>query len=380
MKSFQWSKYFETGIGVIDKQHLSLVKLLNQYGALVAEDRISVKELKLATEQLSNYASYHFKEEEILMYEAGVDKRHLKIHRAQHKDFMKDVRSFSSAIMNKDAEGRLAKQLFEYLAQWLVYHILGSDQNMAKQVLAIQNGDSAEEAYDREEHAHKASLGPLLTALQTMFEQVSERNKELILLNRSLEEKVAERTRQLMAANEKLELLSYTDTLTKLPNRRYGLNELDKEWQNSMDDNKPLVCMVIDVDNFKLVNDNGGHAMGDDVLADVAERLSNNLRKKDTLCRLGGDEFLAICPGLGIDDALAFAERIVRHVREIGVQCGEYFWSGSISVGVAERHSAMDQSRELIKEADKAVYRAKSFGRNRVCSISEVEFTSNSPY
>jgi hemerythrin len=61
----------------------------------------------------------------------------------------------------------------------------------------------------------------------------------------------------------------------------------------------------------------------------------------------------------------------LQHVREIEIQCGEYFWSGSISIGLAERHPAMNHSRELIKEADKAAYKAKSLGRNQVCCLSE---------
>ncbi|PWI34201.1 GGDEF domain-containing protein [Vibrio albus] len=369
MKSFQWNEYFETGIEDVDSQHLILVELLNECGALVAENNVTVEALNQAIKKLSDYTIYHFKEEETLMRSVGIDNQHFIAHRFLHKKFIQDIHDFSKVVLVEGTEERFVRQLFEYLVQWLVYHILGSDQNMARQLEAIRNGEHPQQVYEREEREHKESVGPLLHALQTMFEQVSDRNKELMLLNQSLEEKVEERTRQLMAANKKLELLSYTDTLTRLPNRRYGLNKLDKEWETSVSDDKPLLCMLIDIDNFKLVNDNGGHAMGDEVLADVAEKLSQNLRKEDTICRLGGDEFLAICPGLTFEDAMNLASRILVHIRAIRKQCGEYCWTGSLSIGVAERNEGMNHSRELIKEADKAVYKAKNSGRNQVCHL-----------
>ncbi len=369
MKSFQWNEYYETGIAEIDEQHLFLVGLLNEYGTLIAEDLISMQELESATEQLKDYAVYHFREEENLMLRSGVDKRHVTAHCRQHRKFIDDVQEFSRAILNRDAEGELAKQLFEYLAQWLVYHILGSDQNMANQIAAIHGGDSAEEAYSKEEHEHKASLGPLLTALQTMFEHVSARNKELILLNQSLEKIVEERTSQLIDANQKLELLSYTDVLTQLPNRRYGLQKLDKAWEVTVKNNLPLACMLVDIDKFKEVNDTAGHAMGDEVLSEIAMRLCQTLRAEDTVCRLGGDEFLIICPETHLDKALLLAHQILVHVQEAEVLSDSYCWKGSVSIGVAERHADMRRSRELISKADQAVYKAKNSGRNRVCFL-----------
>ena len=366
MKSFQWDENFETGIKDVDDQHRYLVELVNKYGDLIAENTVSQDDAKKALSELTGYTTYHFHEEEVLMHKAGIATQHFEIHREQHQKFIDDINEFAVAINNSSREN-LLRQLLEYLIQWLVCHILGSDQNMARQISAIEDGLEATEAYSREEREHKAAVGPLLTALQTLFEQVSERNKELIFLNQSLEKKVEQRTKQLSLANQRLEVLSYTDVLTQLPNRRYALRELDQLWEESVEKNKPMACMLIDVDKFKEVNDTSGHDAGDEVLVKLSERFLNNFRKEDTVCRLGGDEFLAICPGLNLTDALELANHVLGNVNQIRMRYGDYCWEGSISVGVSERRQEMTDSRELIKAADNAVYKAKSLGRNQVC-------------
>ena len=369
MKSFQWDKNYETGIKSVDEQHLYLVELVNRYGSLITEHNVSPEDVEQALAELTNYTLYHFHEEESLMRKVGIATQHFETHHAQHQQFVTDIKEFSTALFNRDNED-LIKRLLEYLIQWLVYHILGSDQNMANQIHAIRNGKTPEEAYLLEEREHESAVGPLLTSLQMLFEQVSERNRELIRLNQSLEAKVKERTRQLMLANEKLEKLTYVDVLTELPNRRYALKELDDLWEQAAMSDKPLSCMLIDVDKFKEVNDTSGHDAGDNVLITLAERLRKNFRPQDTVCRLGGDEFLVICPDIGLDGAVELAEHVLGNIQQIRMQYGTYCWKGSISMGVAERCPEMANSRELIKAADNAVYKAKHLGRNQVCSCS----------
>lgn len=367
MQSFQWDKNFETGIKEVDEQHLYLVQLVNRYGELIAENDFSIDEAKKALHEVTEYTSYHFHKEEILMKRAGISSIHFEEHHQSHQKFINDLKEFSGSLQLKSED--LSKQLLDFLIQWLVYHILGSDQNMARQVSAIESGLSPDEAYGNEEREHDEAIGPLLKALKTLFEQVSARNKELILLNQSLEEKVELRTQELSLANKKLEELSYSDALTQLPNRRYAMQEIANQWEKALLTKQPLVCMIIDVDKFKEVNDNCGHDAGDIVLVDLSKVLKANYRSQDSVCRLGGDEFIVICPGLNLHQGLELACAVHNEVKKIRLPYDDYCWEGSISVGVAVLSESTTDVSDLIKLADDSVYLAKHSGKNCVKSI-----------
>ena len=165
---------------------------------------------------------------------------------------------------------------------------------MSRQVKQVQAGVDPKTAYEREEKKQDSSTEPLLKALNGLFEQVSDRNKELLELNQCLEDKVKERTKQLSKANKQLEELSLTDPLTQLPNRRCAIRKLKAYWQESTYNQEPLVCIMIDADNFKQVNDSAGHDAGDRLLVELAQTLNDSFRSDDLVCRLGGDEFFVI--------------------------------------------------------------------------------------
>ncbi len=253
MNSFRWDTYFETGIEEVDEQHQYLVGFINKYGELLAQNSITLTDIQVALFELSRYAEFHFKEEENLMREVEIHPEHLEKHIQVHRAFMSDIISMQSFI--SDANKRAAEQLLDFLIHWLAYHILGIDQNMSKQVAAIQSGMSPRAAYDEQEKQANASTAPLLDALNALFSQVSERNRELLKLNLVLEEKVDERTKQLSNANKQLEALSLTDSLTQLPNRRSAIKTLKKLWKDEDAKDLPLVCIMIDADYFKQVND-----------------------------------------------------------------------------------------------------------------------------
>ncbi len=364
MKSFQWDKNFLTGLETVDEQHHFLVNIINQYGNLLSKNKVVFNDVETIFKELADYAQYHFQDEEALMHRAGIDQHHLKHHIKVHQAFLHEVMAMHAGISEENLGP--AQHLFSFLTNWLAYHILGSDQNMARQILAIQSGVSPDQAYEKEEKESHSSTEPLLAALNSLFQQVSERNKALIRLNQSLEEKVATRTKELLEANIHLEELSLTDVLTGLPNRRHAMRRLSSLWKESIETDSPLVCIMIDADHFKGVNDTYGHDAGDAVLIELATTLQHSFRNDDIVCRLGGDEFFVICPDTDKNGGMLIAEVVRKKVSELRVVTGGEPWHGSVSIGVAPRTSNLNSYEELIKLSDKGVYIAKQDGKNCV--------------
>lgn len=364
MKSFQWDQCYETGLAEVDEQHQYLVEIINRYGALIAENNISLHDIRMALFELSRYAEFHFKEEEALMRNVGVYEKHIEEHIKIHRAFMADIISMQAFISEENKKA--SEHLLNFLIHWLAYHILGIDQNMSRQVAQIESGVDPKIAWEAEEKKQDSSTEPLLKALSGLFEQVSVRNKELLELNQNLEDKVLERTKQLSRANKQLEELTLTDSLSKLPNRRCAIRKLKAYWQESAENDEPLVCIMIDVDYFKQVNDTAGHDAGDRLLVELAQTLADSFRSDDLVCRLGGDEFFVICPNTELEGGAHIAERVRHKVNQMLVPVGESVWRGSISIGVGVRKPEMTDFNDLIKAADNAVYKAKSVGRNRV--------------
>jgi hemerythrin len=161
--------------------------------------------------------------------------------------------------------------------------------------------------------------------------------------------------------------MALTDVLTGLPNRRHVLSALEREWDRITPGEPPVACLMIDADGFKPVNDTHGHGAGDLVLRELARALVHAVRTDDVVARLGGDEFLALSPRTDAEGARRIAEKVRESVASMNVPIGESgSWRGSVSVGVAARGQEMARPEDLVKEADGAVYRAKSAGRNCV--------------
>jgi hemerythrin len=200
---------------------------------------------------------------------------------------------------------------------------------------------------------------------------LSESNRELVELIGKLEtEKDAswKLSRALAEANRRLEDMAMTDVLTGLPNRRHALSWLDREWAKPHDPEAPLACLMIDADGLKEVNDRHGHDAGDALLRGLAAEFRNLVRTDDVVCRLGGDEFLVLCPGTPLEGVLRVGETLRREVARQGIPTGDGVWRGSISVGAAVRVEAMADPDALIKAADEAVYAAKERGGDHVAA------------
>lgn len=186
----------------------------------------------------------------------------------------------------------------------------------------------------------------------------------------TLEARIAESTRALVEQNRVLQNMALTDELTGLSNRRHAMMTFAHEWEMSLQQDTPLSCLVIDADGFKQINDNHGHDAGDEVLRSLACCLKAAVRERDVVCRLGGDEFLVICPGTSLESAQALAEQIRSKVAGLRVPVDGGEWKGSVSVGVAARQADMSNLEVLIKLADAGVYMAKNRGRNCVATAS----------
>lgn len=364
MAAFHWDKCFETGLEMVDEQHHGLVDLINRFGELLLQGgSVALSDIEDLFGQLAAYAEYHFREEEGLMQRIGLDPRHIRKHQQAHADFVQDM-----TALHQDGAQRpqTSDGLLKFLTYWLAYHILGSDQSMAKQIAAMRTGQTAQEAYLAAETMHEGATAPLLLALNGLFHQVSQRNRELKQLNSTLEAKVLERTHSLAEANQLLEQVALTDVLTGLPNRRQAMAWLAQAWAQSERDRTPLACMMIDADGFKQVNDRHGHAAGDEVLRQLSARLRRAVRGNDVVCRIGGDEFLIICLGTGLDGVFHIAETIRQDVAKLRVALTGGEWLGRISVGVAVKTANMQNFEDLIKTADEGLYIAKRNGRNCV--------------
>jgi two-component system cell cycle response regulator len=193
--------------------------------------------------------------------------------------------------------------------------------------------------------------------------------QRVVELQREIEheqEELRRVTAELAIANRKLQEAALTDPLTGLPNRRYAFDRLQQEWQEAIRHDIPLACLVLDVDHFKRINDNHGHDVGDLVLKQAAELLRQAVRRSDVACRIGGEEFLIICPRTTLQGGQVLAERI-RQLAEQKVWGSEQLpLRITVSVGVAARTAKGRSPEELFRQADQALYAAKQAGRNRV--------------
>jgi two-component system cell cycle response regulator len=171
---------------------------------------------------------------------------------------------------------------------------------------------------------------------------------------------------ELTAANQRLQQLALTDVLTDLPNRRAAMERLEQEWASIQRNNRVLVCMILDVDHFKSINDKFGHPVGDVVLKHIALTLRKTARTQDLVCRFGGEEFLVICPDTDIGAAYQCAERLRQQVAVMKVVAGANpSLQVTVSIGVSFARGGAVTLDELLSRADKCLYAAKQGGRNR---------------
>jgi len=179
---------------------------------------------------------------------------------------------------------------------------------------------------------------------------------------------------QLLAERERLENEAMTDPLTGLANRRHLREFLGEQYRISTRYGTPLSVLMIDVDHFKLVNDEHGHTVGDQVLREVALAFRETCRQADLCARYGGEEFVAVLPATPLEGAMELAERIRAAIERRAILAGGATLRVTASIGATAYRSGGQAGEEwLIKEADLAMYEAKSAGRNTVRPFQETE-------
>jgi diguanylate cyclase (GGDEF)-like protein len=176
---------------------------------------------------------------------------------------------------------------------------------------------------------------------------------------------------ELDAVIEQAQIVASTDPLTWIKNRRAIFRELQDEVVKSDRNEILLSILMLDLDNFKHINDSHGHLVGDGVLHLVAQRLQNSVASPNIVGRYGGDEFLVVMPNSSIENAVKQAELICEQMRLTPIDYENYQFNISTSIGVAQHRPQQEDWNEFLNRADKALYQAKNNGGNQLAILED---------
>jgi diguanylate cyclase (GGDEF)-like protein len=195
-------------------------------------------------------------------------------------------------------------------------------------------------------------------------QEVESYTRELV----ALKDLYKERARELRLVMEKLEEVSITDDLTQIFNHRYLMSRLHYEFERAKRYRVSLSFIMLDIDHFKVYNDNNGHLAGDEVLREVAGLIQGAIRETDIVGRYGGEEFAIILLHADLTQMAEVAERIRRTIEEAAFpnERSQPMGKITVSMGGCCLSPGMEIAEDLIRSADEALYRAKNNGRNQV--------------
>ncbi|MBI4368401.1 MAG: diguanylate cyclase, partial [Candidatus Omnitrophica bacterium] len=215
----------------------------------------------------------------------------------------------------------------------------------------------------------EASFRELPSVIEGAYERyrIQEREKKL-------QAEISEKNVQLSSMNQRLAELSIKDELTGLLNHRFFQEKVTEEFARASRYHYPLSCLMIDIDHFKTVNDTYGHLVGDGVLKELGQFFTAHLRQADTVARYGGEEFVVLLPHIAYQGASLLAERLRKKVMDQLFQAAPSLSvKVTVSIGIASYpEDPADRKETLLFYADKALYRAKGNGRNRVYLYSNI--------
>ncbi|RLT96996.1 diguanylate cyclase [Ketobacter sp.] len=271
-------------------------------------------------------------------------------------------RMLQGALTDKASRARIQKALEAQQAvseTLLNYDCNGRPYWIEMNIMPLQNKYG--------EVTHFAAIERDVSERKFHQEQLEKRNQDLKSLKQNLERLVEERTVELQKAKAKLETLAFFDPLTNIPNRRYFIDHSNKLIKSCNRRQLMVAFGLLDIDNFKRLNDTHGHDIGDRALKALAQYLSQFFRVDDAYCRYGGEEFaftVAIEQKQNLD---SIAERLIHGIRELNIELTEHeSISITVSLGIklATNTDELDLEAEL-KQADAALYQSKQDGKDR---------------
>ena len=272
----------------------------------------------------------------------------------------------------------MASRIIELTAAIAIVVIVGGFFVMRRLVRPINSlaGAILHLAYKHEYHQLPAGgndeIGRLTQAFNHMAERLLRTQKELLELNSELERRVALRTVELETRNKQLKRIASKDPLTGLNNRRAFNELLGRQIAEALRYDQEIACMMIDLDNFKKVNDVCGHQAGDAVLKQVADIIYREVRQSDIIARYGGDEFVVLLPQVNAKQAFHLAKRIRETARAAFADLSKTVPGIALSIGIADFHTCGTKTGDmLIRAADKALYHVKAMGKDAISARPE---------
>jgi diguanylate cyclase (GGDEF)-like protein/PAS domain S-box-containing protein len=238
-------------------------------------------------------------------------------------------------------------------------HILGEEDKSIKLLHTHYDGNGNERHIEITASPVKNAKGRTIAMVETFRD----------IMDKYSDDELVKLVKRLNEAQTHLKHVAITDDLTGLRNRRYIIERLEEEFQRAKRTGDPLSLIMLDIDHFKQINDAHGHLFGDVVLRVIAARIRLILRMHDIVGRVGGEEFLVICPESSSKDTVIVAERIRKIINEELIGDGVKELRVALSAGVTELHENDVSFEKLFSRADCALYKAKEAGRNRVVTL-----------